>query len=62
MSLYNKELQEEMQFKLLKALNSNEDYNIEDYTKEFSENNTYNTDFNISKFNIKFVNESNNQD
>lgn len=62
MSLYNKKLQEEMQFKLLKALNSNEDYSIEDYTKEFSQNNTYNVDFNISKFNIKFINESNNQD
>ena len=62
MSLYNKELHDEMQFKLLKALNSNEDYNIEDYTKEFSDDNAYTTDFSFAKININFVNESNNQD
>lgn len=62
MSFFNEDLQQEMQLKLLRAMNDDDSYTIEDYTKEFSENDIYNNNFNFSKFKIKFVNESDNQD
>ena len=62
MSFFNKELQSKMQLKLLKALNIDDEYTIEDYTKEFSTNYIDKKDFSFIKFKVNFVNESNNPD
>jgi dUTP pyrophosphatase len=64
MSFFNEDLQQEMQLKLLRALNDDDSYTVEDYTKEFSdlvENSEFSSS-NFMKFNLKFVNESNNED
>lgn len=64
MSFFNEDLQQEMQLKLLRALNDDDSYTIEDYTKEFSdlvEKSEFSSS-NFMKFNLKFVNESNNED
>ena len=64
MSFFNEDLQQEMQLKLLRAMNDDDNYTIDDYTKEFSdliENNEFSSS-NFMKFNLKFVNESNNED
>ena len=64
MSFFNEDLQKEMQLKLLKAMSGDDSYTIEDYTEEFSNPNLMSFDsFPIElKFDIKFVNESNNED
>ncbi len=64
MSFYDKKLQEEMQLKLLKAMSGDESYTIEDYTEEFSNSNlmSFNEFPTDLRFNVNFVNESNNED
>ena len=68
MDFFDEELRGEMQLKLLKAMSDDEDYTIEDYTKEFSK--SYPKTPNIMgfeqfsndlKFAVNFVNESNNE-
>jgi dUTP pyrophosphatase len=62
MSFFNKELQEEMQLKLLRAMNNGDSYTIEDYTQEFSNPDliSYNDLSNEYKIDLKFKNDSNN--
>ena len=64
MSFFNEDLQKEMQLKLLKAMSGDDSYTIEDYTEEFSNLNLMAFDgfSNDLKFDVKFVNESNNED
>lgn len=64
MSFFNEDLQQEMQLKLLRAMNDDDNYTIDDYTKEFSDliENSESSSSNFMKFNLKFVNESNNED
>lgn len=64
MSLFDEGLQKEMQLKLLKAMSGDENYTIEDYTNEFSNLNLMGIEHiaDNSKFVVKFVNESNNED
>lgn len=64
MSFFNEDLQQEMQLKLLRAMNDDDNYTIDDYTKEFSNliENSESSSSNFMKFNLKFVNESNNED
>ena len=64
MNFFNEELQQEMQLKLIRVMNDDDTYTIEDYTKEFSdlvEKNDY-TSSNFTQFKLNFVNESNNED
>jgi dUTP pyrophosphatase len=64
MSFFNEDLQQEMQLKLIRAMNDDDSYTVEDYTKEFSdlvEKSEFSSS-NFMKFNLKFVNESNNED
>jgi len=64
MSFYDSKLQEEMRNKLIRAMDNNDSYSIEDYTEEFSSN-KYTTDYNKPNsplFEVKFVNKSNNED
>lgn len=64
MSLFDEGLQKEMQLKLLKAMSGDENYTIEDYTNEFSNLNLMGIEHiaDNSKFVVKFVNQSNNED
>lgn len=64
MSFFDDNLQQEMRNKLIKAMDKDDSYSIEDYTEEFSSNN-YTTDYyNPSNllFELNFVNKSNNED
>lgn len=64
MTFFNDKLQQEMSIKLIRAMDNDDSYSIEDYTKEFSSN-QYTTDYNGPSnllFGINFVNESTNED
>lgn len=64
MSFFDEKLREEMQMKLIKAMSGDESYTIEDYNEEFSNPNLMSFDqfSNDLKFDVKFVNESSNED
>lgn len=64
MSFFDEKLRDEMQLKMLRAMNENDEYTLDDYLKEYSHDNLMSLDMFPSelRFGINFINESNNED